>query len=275
MSHDDNDHPAHQPPHRHEAGDAPGHRQARTPDVPSDVPPERAPAFNAPVPVLACIAVFALVHAGLQWWVDPDLQRRLLLTFAIFPPLYKAVWLGVPADQLPGGLWGLLAAPFTHFFLHANWMHVGMNALWLLVFGTPVARRLGGWRCLALALVSAAAGGIAFLLLHWGEEALLVGASGGISGLMGASVRLIYARGGTLVEGLRADVRRVRPLTFVQALALPGPRYFVLAWIGINVVISVVGFGVGSGMERIAGEAHLAGFFAGMALLGPLDRRRG
>ncbi len=232
------------------------------------------PAFNAPLPVLLCVAAFVVVHLWLEWFAGPELKGRTLLTFAIFPPFYEAVWLGMPADRLPGGIWGLLAAPFAHFFLHANWTHVIINALWMLVFGTPVARRLGGMRFMALALVSAAGGALAFLVLHWGEEALLVGASGGISGLMGASVRLIYAQGTTLGEGLRCDVRRVRPLSFVQALTLPGPRQFVLIWIGINVIVSLVGFGTGAGMDRIAGEAHIAGFFTGMALFGLFDAGR-
>ena len=238
---------------------------------PSPASPLREPAFNAPLPVLLCIATFILVHLAREWFLDPAAVGRLVLTFGVYPPLYEAVWLGMPPDYLPGGVWGLLAAPFTHFFLHANWMHVTMNALWMLVFGTPVARRLGAMRFCALALLSAAGGALAFLTLHWGEEALLVGASGGISGLMGASVRLVYAGGATLAEGLRGDVHTVRPLTFVQTLTLPGPRLFILVWIGINIIVSLVGFGMSGGMDRVAGEAHLAGFFTGMALFGLFD----
>ena len=232
------------------------------------------PAFNAPLPVLLCVAAFVVIHAGREWLLEPALEGRLLITFALFPPLYEAALSGMPTELLPGGTWGLLAAPFTHFFLHANWTHVIMNSLWMLVFGTPVARRIGGMRFLALALLSAAGGGLAWLALHWGQEALLVGASGGISGLMGASVRLIYAHGTTLAEGLHCDVRAVRPLTFTQALTLPGPRQFILAWIGINIIISFIGFGAGGGMQHIAGDAHLAGFFTGMALFGLLDVKR-
>ena len=233
-----------------------------------------APAFNAPLPVLLTIAAFVLVHWARTQLLIPQQDNELLATFAVIPALYDAWWRGVPLAQLPGGGWGLLLAPFTHFFLHANWTHVAMNSLWLLVFATPVARRLGGARYLALALLSAAAGAFTFLALHWGVDALLVGASGGVSGLMGAAVRLIYAEGAPLAIGIRQDVRHVRPLTFAQALVLPGPRLFILVWIGLNVIITLVGFGAGQGMDNIAGEAHIGGFFAGMALLGLLDRPR-
>lgn len=244
------------------------------PSCPAPQPrdPADAPAFSAPGVVLAVIAAFVLVHLLRTHFLSPAADERLLMMFSVIPRLYEAWWQGVPLSRLPGNGLGLFLAPFTHFFLHANWMHLAMNALWLLVFGTPVARRLNAARFLALALLSAAAGAGAFILLHPGADVLLVGASGGVSGLMGASVRLIYAYNLPLTEGLRCDVRQVRPLTFAQALILPRPRQFVLIWMGINVVISLMGLGTG-GMDRIAGEAHIAGFFAGMALLGPLDRR--
>ena len=235
-------------------------------------PQANAPAFNAPLAVLLTIAAFVLAHWARTHFLTPQQDNELLVTFSVIPALYDAWWRGVPLAQLPGGGWGLLAAPFTHFFLHANWTHVAMNGLWLLVFATPVARRLGGARYLALALLSAAAGAFTFMALHWGADVILLGASGGVSGLMGAAVRLIYAGGQPLAIGIRRDVRRVRPLTFMQALLLPGPRLFILVWIGLNVVISFIGFGVGQGMDNIAGEAHIGGFFAGMALFGLFDR---
>ena len=253
---------------------------SHTPQEPPCAPPpspqqaEQAPAFNAPLPVLLTIAVFVLVHLWRTQWLTPQADERLLATFALIPALYDAWWHGAPLQRLPADGLSLLLAPFGHFFLHANWPHVIMNSLWLLVFGTPVARRLGTPRFLALALLSAAIGALAFVLLHWGANTMLLGASGGVSGLMGAAVRLIYAHNLPLTVGLRCDMRRVRPLTFMQALSLPGPRQFVLVWIGINLVISFIGLGAGSGMERIAGDVHIAGFFAGMALLGPLDHSR-
>lgn len=230
------------------------------------------PAFNAPASVLLTIAAIVLVHLLRTHWLSPRADTELLATFSVIPSLYEAWWRGVPLSQLPADGWSLVIAPFGHFFLHADWTHVAMNALWMLVFATPVARRIGSARFLALTLLSAAAGAMAFVLLHWGQDVLLVGASGGVSGLMGASVRLIYAEGMPLFIGLRRDVRHVRPLTFAQALTLPGPRAFMLVWIGINILISLVGFGTGQDMGRIAGEAHIAGFFAGLALFSLFDR---
>ena len=51
-------------------------------------------------------------------------------------------------------LWTLL----TYAFLHGSWVHVGLNSIWIVAFGPPVARRLGAWRFLVLFAATAIAG---------------------------------------------------------------------------------------------------------------------
>ncbi len=48
-----------------------------------------------------------------------------------------------PFSTMAKPLWW---TPLTYVFLHANWAHVGFNALWLVAFGAPVARRFGPQR---------------------------------------------------------------------------------------------------------------------------------
>ncbi len=239
-------------------------------------PDDRQPpaAINAPAPVVLLIACFIAIHLA-RGMITPELDERLMLSLAVVPVHYSAVLEGVPAAVLPAGAWGLLLAPFSHFFLHADWMHLTANSLWMLAFGSVVARRLGGARFLALALLSAAAGAAFFTALHWASPAILVGASGGISGLMGAAIRLIYADGLPLALGIRRDVRHVRALTLRETLTLPGPRQFIVVWLLVNALIGLVGLGTLGEAGRIAWDAHLGGFVAGLLLLGPLDRRPG
>ena len=73
-----------------------------------------------------------------------------------------------------------------------DWMHLLFNCLWLLVFGTPVARYMGSARFLLLGLLAGVAGGLASLFLHWGEEIFVIGASGAVSGLLAAAIPLMY-----------------------------------------------------------------------------------
>ena len=123
----------------------------------------------------------------------------------------------------------------------------------------PVARFLGtGARGVSAFLVFYLACGalanLAYAAVHPGEEALLVGASGAVSGLMGAASRLIAGRG------------RVGPILSRPVLGMGG------AWLAINLLIALVGFAPGAGDAAIAWEAHVAGFVVGVLLFGPLVR---
>ena len=229
-------------------------------------------AINAPVVILALIAVFVLLQLA-QDHLGRQAASRLVLSLA-FMPLRYAVPLDVAA-QMPGGLWTWALSPFTHMFLHAGWAHLGINSLWLLAFGAPVARRLGAVRFLLLSLACAAGGALFFLPFHLGEATLLVGASGAISGLMGAAIRLIFAGNAPLTEGLRRDLSRIRPLTVWQCFLHGRPRAFILIWMGINLVFGMLGIGAGGQAQTIAWEAHTGGFLAGLLLLGLFDRGRG
>jgi len=161
---------------------------------------------------------------------------------------------------------------FSYGLIHAGWLHLMANSLWMAAFGAPVARRTGPLRFVMLMLVSAAGGALFYLTMHWGAPALLIGASGGVSGLMGASIRLIYADGASLSEGLHRDLMKVRPLTVPQTFLLPRPRAFILIWMGINVLFGMFGVGSGGRMNAIAWEAHMGGFLTGLLFFSLFDR---
>ncbi|HEY7852960.1 MAG TPA: rhomboid family intramembrane serine protease, partial [Caulobacteraceae bacterium] len=79
------------------------------------------PAFNAPWPIIALIVVLVGAHAARTWLgIDAD---RFALT----------------AEDLRAGRWGGL---ITHIFVHGGWPHVLLNSVFILAFGTPVARFL-------------------------------------------------------------------------------------------------------------------------------------
>ena len=59
---------------------------------------------------------------------------------------------------MPGGLGADIWTFVTYAFIHGDWTHLGLNGVWLLAFGTPVARRFGMARFLAFFAVTAAAG---------------------------------------------------------------------------------------------------------------------
>ena len=179
--------------------------------------PANQPIFKAPGVVVGLIALLAMVHLALEIG-GTEIQLWAIYTLAFIPALYQY------------RIWSFL----THGFLHADWVHLFFNCLWLLVFGSVVARRLGWWRFLLLSGLAVVAGAVASLLLHWGEAVIVIGASGAVSGLMAAAIPLMYGTrlrvGGSQAHDL-SHVLALRPLEILtnrRALA------FTLIWILIT-----------------------------------------
>ena len=130
---------------------------------------------------------------------------------------------------LPGGSGAEIWSFFTYALLHADWMHLGFNAVWLLAFASPVARRFGAVRFLLFFAVTVAAGALAYLLAHAGALAPMIGASAGISGMMGAAARFAFEPGGSLDmwRGDRANADRVPAAPLLVALRNPRVLTFV------------------------------------------------
>jgi membrane associated rhomboid family serine protease len=206
------------------------------------VRPDREPAFNAPWPVLAIAATILLAYL-VQSSLGPS------------NPMVGAMAL-VPAELGPGRWW----TPLTVVLVHGGWVHAGLNALGALAFGTPVARWFGpggAGRFLLFYGVCAIAASIGYVALHQGQAAPLVGASGAISGLMGASARLLDRPG------------RLAPLGARTVLAM------TLAWIAVNGLLALGWIDVGQGGAPVAWDAHLIGYATGLLLIGPFTPSTG
>lgn len=205
------------------------------------------------------------------------MQLDITLLAALFPARYTAspdgVYLIFPGGW-PADLWSL----FSYTFLHANWMHLGFNAVWLLAFGTPVARRIGTVRFFLFYFLCGVIGAIAHILTHAGEIVPTVGASAAVSGLMGGAARFVFLDGGPLGrlgrsfygEVSRAEAPRAEA-SLRQALTDPRVLVFVGVWVGLNILFGAAGLTVTGDMASIAWEAHLGGFFAGLLAFGLFD----
>jgi len=235
---------------------------------------KREPLFNIPPVVIAVLAMLALVH-GVRVWLLSD-EQNILITFAFLPARYDtSLLLG---GTVPGGFGAEIWTFVTYSLIHADWTHYGVNAVWLLPFGSAVARRFGALRFLAFFAVTAAAGAALHLATHAGEQFPMVGASASISGLMAAAMRFAFQRGGPLGmfrggEDERAYCVPAIPLTGV--LSDKRVLVFLAAWFGINLIFGVGG-GFGSlpitGSEQpVAWQAHIGGFLAGLLLFSWFD----
>ena len=232
----------------------------------------REPILNVPPIVIVLLAVLGLVHAAREWVLADDVDRVLVWSMAFVPARYDTS--ALTDGILPGG-WG---AEFWSFFsyalLHADWMHLGFNAIWLLAFASPVARRFGSMRFLLFFAATIAAGALAYLLAHAGALAPMIGASAGISGMMGAAARFAFEPGGSLDmwNRDRTNADRVPAAPLLVALRNPRVLTFVGVWFGLNLLFGLGSVSLVTGDDQsVAWEAHVGGFLAGLLLFSLFD----
>jgi membrane associated rhomboid family serine protease len=222
------------------------------------------PIFNVPAVVTVTLAALVLVHAVRVWALTPEQDVQLLLLFSFIPARYDATVLAQGA--VPGGLGAEIWTFVTYALIHGDWTHLGLNSVWLLAFGTPVARRFGALRYLAFFAVTAAAGAAAHLVTHSNAFVPMVGASASISGFMAAAMRFAFQRGGPLrlIGRDQSDAYRVPALPLAQVVRDARVLIFLVVWFGLNLVFGIGSIGLDGGEQAIAGQAHIGGFLAGL-----------
>jgi len=228
------------------------------------------PIFNVPTVVAATIAVLALVHMVRAWVLTPEQDVELLLLFSFIPARYDASLLAQGA--VPGGLGAEIWSFVTYALIHGDWSHLGLNGVWLLAFGTPVARRFGAARYLAFFAVTAAAGAAAHLATHSNAFVPMIGASASISGFMAAAMRFAFQRSGPLGLLGRDDAAyRVPALPLGHVLRDARVLAFLGVWFALNLLFGIGSLSLDGGEQAIAWQAHIGGFLAGLLAFAAFD----
>jgi membrane associated rhomboid family serine protease len=192
--------------------------------------------------IAACCAVFVISPIS---GLNPSYGLGDALLAA--QSTYFERWGVIPADLLSSSP-GTLLTPLTALFIHGSWLHLLGNMLFLYVFGAMAEERMGRLEfglfylgCGYLAL-------LAYAAAHAESEQTLVGASGAISGVLGAFLYLFP----------KARVTSLFPFLFFLPLRFPAwivlIFWFVLQWLAAR--------GAGSG-PGVAYLAHLVGFGIG------------
>ena len=229
------------------------------------------PIFNVPTVVSATLAVIVLVQALRTWVLTPEQDIDLLLRFSFIPARYDAAVLAQGA--VPGGLGAQIWTFVTYAFIHGDWVHLGLNGVWLLAFGTPVARRFGALRFLAFFAVTAAAGAAVHLAFHAHAFIPMVGASASISGFMAAAMRFAFQRSGPLGLIGRDDPAAYRVPALPLSAVLRDVRVltFLAVWFALNLVFGIGSLSLDGGEQAIAWQAHIGGFLAGLLAFAAFD----
>jgi len=158
-------------------------------------------------------------------------------------PMSPAVWLTV----------------LTAMFLHAGWVHLGGNMLYLGIFGNNVEDRIGPWRFLAFYLACGVAASFAQALGTGFPHIRMLGASGAIAGILGAYLLLFP----------RARVVTAVFIIFVFELALIPAWIVIGVWFLLQLGAGVASIGPAAPAAGVAYLAHVGGFLAGMVLIAP------
>jgi membrane associated rhomboid family serine protease len=242
-------------------------------ESPPELPPDRPhePILTLPGALTAYIALLAVIH--LRVLLPPDLEAWTIDVFGFIPKRYDATLLATP---FPGGAGAEVWSFLTYSLLHANLSHIGFNVLWLLPFGSAVARRFGTARFFLFMAATAIAGALAHLLTHEHAIAPMIGASASVSGTMAAAIRFAFVRGSFLSfsRGDADAAAQVPALPLMQALRDPRVIAFLAVWFGVNIVFGVGSIAIGMDGASVAWQAHIGGFVAGLILFSLFDPAR-
>jgi membrane associated rhomboid family serine protease len=214
-----------------------------------DNPTERTPVVTVGL-IVACIAVFL-------WQAGQPVPERTILALGFVP----ATLFGDARVAPEIALVSPTATLFTSMFLHGGALHLAGNMLYLWIFGNNVEDAMGHGRFLVFYLLCGLAAAMAQGVPFPESTIPMVGASGAISGVLGAYV-LLHPQARVLV---------LLPLglsfytVYLPAVAVLG------LWFVIQIVSSLATPAAEGG---VAWFAHIGGFVAGMMLV-PLFRRRG
>lgn len=220
------------------------------------------PRHSVPVITVVLIAINVLVFL-FQLSLGPRAGEQLVFLYGMIPARLQVALAGgdvpVTAAALP-----LL----TSVFLHGGFLHVLGNMWFLWVFGDNVEDRMGHFRFLAFYLLTGIGAGLIHTFFNWNSTIPAVGASGAISGVMGAYIALFpHSRVVTLV-----------PLLIFFFVARIPAVVMIGYWFLLQFLSGVASIGAQATTARdvggVAWWAHIGGFLLGLLLVGIFRRPR-
>lgn len=210
------------------------------------------PSFSTPFVNYFLIVLNVLVF---MWELSVGLNTRAFrvfaLQFGVVPRHIIAVLTGNSHYPLTAAILPL----FTSMFLHASFLHVAGNMLFLWIFGDNIEDYLGHFRYLVFYLVSGVAAGVTHILLNANSLAPTVGASGAIAGVMGAYF-VLYPRSHVLTW--------FPPIFFFHV-----PAWLILGyWFLLNFLSgTTTALAEATQSTGTAFWAHVGGFVAGVVMI--------
>jgi membrane associated rhomboid family serine protease len=220
------------------------------------------PTTSKPYVTVGIIVACTLVYIWQHWLLPAVETQTVAYVFGLVPAvLTNAEFLPTEVAQVPP-----FFTVFTSMFLHAGFWHLAGNMLYLWIFGNNIEDAMGHVRFFAFYLLCGAAAVVAQVLPDPASTIPMVGASGAISGVLGAYMLLFP----------RARVLLGVPLGFLILQIGRYPAVWVLlVWFGMQLIMGSIAAAQAPGDTQggIAFGAHIGGFIAGCALVTVFKRR--
>ncbi len=227
-----------------------------------DPPDKREPVLNVPAIVVAMLGLMVMIHIARLYALSYRSGVEFIFYFAFIPARFSNQALGIFAD------WSSWWTPLSYSFLHGDWTHIIVNSVWMLAFGSVVARRFGLISFLIFCAIGSIAGALAHFAANPGSQIPMIGASAIVSACMGASVRFAFP-----INGRFGKMAHLFPAqSLLTSMRNPQAMAFVGVWFVINLLFGLGGEMVAGEGQSIAWQAHLGGFVVGFLGFGLFDR---
>jgi membrane associated rhomboid family serine protease len=209
------------------------------------------PRSSFPIMTLLMIAANVVVFIH-QITLSPAAGEAFIKTYALTPSHIQLALEGHRYTALQAVL-----PLITCMFLHGGFLHIIGNMWFLWIFGDNVEDQFGPFGYLLFYLVCGIGSGITQVLFSWGSRIPSLGASGAISGVLGAYIVLFP----------RARILTLIPLLIIWFTARISAWVFIGIWFLMNFLSGVSSFGV-LNTGGVAWWAHVGGFLLGVLIAG-------
>jgi membrane associated rhomboid family serine protease len=201
-----------------------------------------------PPPTWATLLLVGICVAMFLWIATEPASGRTRLLM---------VWGTVPSTLLDTSApWAIQLAELrfarlvTALFIHADWIHLTTNLLFLIIFGVPTERALGAGRFLVLFVIGGALANLVGALTLATTNSPIIGSSGAVSSVVGAYLALYP----------RARLGLVLPLGFFLEFVRVPASLLIGFWAVLQILFTYVGPAFGA----VAWWTHIAGFLLGI-----------
>ena len=194
--------------------------------------------------ILTCVAVFF-------WQLSPGpYSQNAVFSLGMIPAVVFQIK-SMPSELITVPAWATI---FTSMFLHGSWMHLISNMLYMWIFGNNIEDAMGRIRFIIFYLLCGIAAAMTQALSDPYSTTPMIGASGAISGVLGAYL-LLYPHAKVLVA---------IPFGFIIHTTRISAMWVLGFWFVLQIFNSLIS---GDQQGGVAWGAHIGGFVAGMALV--------